>query len=609
MTNLQAADPQADAVRADQLLRWQKGDRILLEPYLAQHAGLAQDADMLLDLIYSEVLLREEFGERPNLEEYAGRFPKLRAALGRQFTFHEAMAALADTHGGDTVDSGSPARPERRPVARPQSVGNYEILEEIGAGGMGVVYKARHRLLEQRTVAVKVLRHAASTPEEIARFHTEANAVARLHHENVVPVYEFGAYRPAEGAAEVPFVALEYVAGGNLAQKIRGTPLSPRQAAEIVLPLAQAMHHAHCQGIVHRDLKPANVLLQTSEVGGQKSEGTAPDLRSLTSDLCPKITDFGLAKKLDADQGQTPSGAILGTPSYMAPEQAAGKVVGPAADLYSLGAILYEALTGRPPFQADTLLNTLQQVATLDPVPPRRLQPNVPRDLETICLKCLHKEPDRRYGSARALADDLGRFLQGEPVRARPASRLERCAKWVRRRPALAGLIAVSVVGLSALLLGWGHFTYRLQGEKRYAETLRGKAEKERDEARRQSERAATILRHARVSIDSFAMNVRGANAEQLKTGNTGSILFQLATSYAKTSTALAKDADLPFADRAELAEQYAHSAVKLLECARLQRFFDPEKTANRRSLQTDRDLEVLHNRADFKMFLSALAK
>ncbi|HZU35471.1 MAG TPA: protein kinase, partial [Gemmataceae bacterium] len=303
-----------------------------------------------------------------------------------------------------------PAAPSGRTVA------GYMILGELGRGGMGVVYKARQRVPD-RLVALKMIlagSHAAA--ERRARFLAEADAIARLQHPNIIQVYEVGKDE------ETLFLALEYVGGGTLAQKLAGTPQPPKQAAALVETLGRASHHAHCQNVLHRDLKPANVLL--------------------TTDGVPKITDFGLAKHESSDL--TATGVLVGTPSYMAPEQAAGagQAIGPPADVYALGAILYEMLTGRPPFQGATALDTLDQVCHQEPVPPARLQPKVPRDLETICLKCLEKEPGRRYASAEALADDLQRFQQGRPVLARPLGRIGRTWRWCRRNPGWAAMLA-----------------------------------------------------------------------------------------------------------------------------------------------------------------------
>jgi hypothetical protein len=267
---------------------------------------------------------------------------------------------------------------------------------------MGVVYQARQLALD-RIVALKMLLSGAHAgPDETARFRIEAEAIARVQHPNIVQVYETGTH---DGR---PYLSLEFCPGGSLEKKLAGTPVSPREAAALVRNLAGAVQAAHDARVIHRDLKPANVLLG--------SDGT------------PKITDFGLAKKLDG-AGGTQTGAILGTPAYMAPEQAAGrKDVGPPADIYALGALLYEALTGRPPFVAGTPMDTLLQVLECAPAPPQVLNPAVPRDLQTICLKCLEKEPGRRYPTARALAQDLGRWLDGEAIHARSYNLLDHLA-------------------------------------------------------------------------------------------------------------------------------------------------------------------------------------
>jgi serine/threonine-protein kinase len=306
----------------------------------------------------------------------------------------------------------------------------YEVLEVVGHGGMGVVYKARQLRLN-RVVAVKMLLAGAyARPEELERLLREAEAVAALRHANIVQVYEVG---DVDGR---PYFTMEFVEGGTLAQKMTGTPQSARQAAALVADVAEAVDVAHQQGIIHRDLKPGNILL--------------------TLDGTPKLTDFGLARRLQDNGGLTLSGAAAGTPSYMAPEQAQGRkeAIGPATDIYALGAILYDLLTGRPPFRAESSAATLQQVVADEPVPPARLNPRVPRDLETICLKCLNKQPPRRYASARAVADDLRRFERGEPIAARPLGRLGRLARWARRRPTAAALAAALVVtALLALAL------------------------------------------------------------------------------------------------------------------------------------------------------------
>jgi serine/threonine protein kinase len=345
---------------------------------------------------------------------------------------HNAPTDFSVDDPGQTADNlvqRAPAKPasERR-ASRDRHwpiLNDFEILGELGRGGMGVVYKARQIKLN-RVVALKmVLSGPHADPDQLGRFHTEALAVARLQHPNIVQIYEVG---DQDG---LPYFALEFVDGGPLDRKVAGKPQPPREAALMVETLARTVHYAHAHGVIHRDLKPANVLL--------------------TADGAPKITDFGLAKAVEADSSQTRSGTILGTPSFMAPEQARGDVkeVGPLADVYGLGAMLYDLLTGRPPFQGPTLLDTLEQVRSQEPVPPRQLQPKTPVDLETICLKSLQKEPHKRYPSALELAVDLQRFLAGEPIQARPVSKAERFWRWCKRNPRVATLSA----GVFALLL------------------------------------------------------------------------------------------------------------------------------------------------------------
>jgi serine/threonine protein kinase len=328
-------------------------------------------------------------------------------------------------------------------------VPGYEVLGVLGKGGMGVVYKARQRGLG-RVVALKMILHAEHAGEqERQRFQVEAEAVARLQHPNIVQIYEVGEQRG------LPYFSLEFCPGGSLDKKLSGTPLPAVEAAELVQKLALAMQAAHDKGILHRDLKPANVLLA--------EDGTL------------KITDFGLAKKL-GEQGQTQTGAIMGTPSYMAPEQASGKSkeIGPAVDIYALGAMLYELLTGRPPFKAATALDTLLQVVSDEPVSARQLQPKVPKDLETVCHKCLQKDSRKRYASAAQLAEDLRRFREGEPVIARPIGRLERGWRWCRRNSWLTITSAVVVLSLSVLvgMAWWSNYKEQVATRERLRRSL-----------------------------------------------------------------------------------------------------------------------------------------
>ena len=331
--------------------------------------------------------------------------------------------------------------------SRQQTDGNlprilgYDLEAIVGHGGMGVIYRARHHRLN-RVVALKMLIAGAyAGPHERARFQREAEAVASLQHPNIVAVYDVGDH---EGC---PFFTMEFLEGGSLDHKLAGTPLPAGQAATLLITLAEAMQAAHQAGIVHRDLKPANILL--------------------TADGMPKVADFGLARQFEREPALTLSGVRIGTPSYMAPEQVSGIVgtIGPAADIYALGALLYEMLTGRPPFRGESVVETQRQVIHDEPVAPSRLNTKVPRDLETICLKCLSKEPERRYPSAAELADDLRRFEQGRPIRARPSGWGYRSWRWCRRNP-IAAALATTLLALVALALGGGLWMER-QGAER----------------------------------------------------------------------------------------------------------------------------------------------
>jgi WD40 repeat protein/serine/threonine protein kinase len=371
-------------------------------------------------------------------------------------------------------------------------VPGYEILAPLGRGGMGVVYKARQLRLN-RPVALKRLREGGE--KELRRSRVEAESLARLQHPNIVQIYEF-----VEHAGQA-FLALELVEGGSLSDRLTGKPLPPRETAAFLQAVAGAVHYAHANGIVHRDLKPANVLLTGERESGVGSRESGKDNNSAsrfpTPDSrlpIPKLTDFGIAKRLAADGGETRDGDVIGTPSYMAPEQAAGKTaeVGPATDVYSMGVILYEMLTGRVPLLGPTTLDTLILVRTEEPVPPRRLQPRIPGDLETICLKCLEKEPGRRFASAADLAADLSRFLRGEPIRARPTPAWERAWKWAERRPAVAAL-STALVLLAAVAFGLVAWQWHRAEDKAAAEGVARRLavakEREEKEARRQVER------------------------------------------------------------------------------------------------------------------------
>jgi serine/threonine protein kinase/WD40 repeat protein len=424
---------------------WASGQAPSIRDYLGDTVGEERLA-LVRELARIDLERRVRCGERRRWEDYLQEFPELGAvpndAADRDGSLLTTVAA------GTLVKTPWPSIP------------GYEILAELGQGGMGNVYQARQLALK-RLVALKVLRSALTDARTLARFRTEAEAAARLQNPNIVQIYEVCL------GNGTPYLALEYVAGGSLANRLAGKPQPPEQAAELVETLARAMEYAHRCGVVHRDLKPANILLTTetqrhTENTQEKKEEDFSSLRLCASVVSssPKIADFGLAKVLERDTGHTLPGAIVGTPSYMAPEQAEGNAMqaGPLVDVYALGAILYEMLTGRPPFRGASVLDTLEQVRTAEPVAPSRLVPNLPRDLETICLKALARSAAGRYAGAGALADDLHRFRLREPILARPIGSLERLWRWGRRQPARAGLalaltcLLVTVVVASMLL-------------------------------------------------------------------------------------------------------------------------------------------------------------
>jgi serine/threonine protein kinase len=376
----------AELVLTDLEYRVQAGQAARVEEYLEQFPELQADLDYVANLIAKEYMLRRR--REHNLEPtgFLQRFPEQREAL--------LTRLMLPAQG--PLDQSSTGRPGT--TAPLPAIPGYDILEELGRGGMGVVYKAKQAGL-RRLVAIKTIGgEQVASHEQSKRLVAEARAVARLLHPNIVQVHEVGEH------AGLPYFSLEFVDGGNLAQRIGGRPQPTREAAALLEMLARAMDYAHREGIVHRDLKPANIMLTVQGI--------------------PKITDFGLSKCVQ-ENGSTRSGAVLGTPSYIAPEQASGKKdVGPLADVYALGAVLYEMLTGRPPYRGDTAMDTLVQVVSGSLSPPSKHNPRVPRDLETICLKCLEREAVRRYPTAAALADDLQRFLEGESIHARPVESL-----------------------------------------------------------------------------------------------------------------------------------------------------------------------------------------
>ena len=442
--------PLADRKRIDGIcdrfeVAWRAGERPDLGSFLSGLSGPAQ-ARLFRDLLALDVEYRAGLGERPSADDYHARFPEHAEIVDAVFTPTRvdgqtrtagpprqndettSLEDLAFLHDQTEQGNGDGA-PEVTRVA------GYEILGELGRGGMGVVYRARHLPLN-RPVALKLIRSRGfDSAVELRRFQNEAEAVAKLDHPNIVPIYEVGRQ------AGQHYFSMKLVEGISLDKRLGEFASDPRAAARVASIAAQAVHHAHQRGILHRDLKPANILLD------EKAE--------------PHVADFGLAKRVEGDPDLTHSGAIMGTPSYMSPEQASGSkgALTTATDVYGLGAILYALLAGRAPFAGDSVMDTLDKVRQQSPEPPSRLNENVPHDLEVICLKCLEKDPARRYPSAQALSDDLSRWLNGEPIEARPVAALARAWMWRRRHPlpaALAAMLGLAVIaGLAGVTWKW----------------------------------------------------------------------------------------------------------------------------------------------------------
>lgn len=472
-----------------------------------QHPSESADGSLLADEARIRALLEEilEMDLRP--EQVSGGDQELERVLRERLHRAREVSAQIEAMFPTQTEGGNTTRRVlldrlRNEDPLPQIPG-YEVHSVIGAGGMGVVYRARHLKLD-RLVAIKMVLLGAYAPrEDLECLLREAQNVAALHHPNIVQVYDVAEH---DG---FPYYAMELLEGGDLAQNLQGKPRAAREAAELIRVLAGAVHAAHLSGIVHRDLKPGNILL--------------------SSDETPKIGDFSLARRLELGSTMMTNARRCGTPSYMAPEQAAGdwNALQPTVDIYSLGAVLYELLTGRPPFSAETSAETRRQAITEEPVPPSRLNSRVPSDLQTICLKCLQKDPARRYGSAADLADDLERFSRGEPILARPIGVAERAIKWCRRRPAMALAIVVSVVAVTGAVAG-GIWLDRVE-HARQTEALvrRERARTSIDSAlpvlsqlvkRRQWSDAMGVLRSAQARLEdaqSSELNVRLAMATE----------------------------------------------------------------------------------------------
>ncbi len=417
-------DPALEELLRAQVEDWTRGTPHPLKSYLDRQPALRGRPSVVVELINQEVVLRQMRGEMPRPEDYLADYPELSDSLIRLFEVHAAASLLTEVREAEpaVTPSAEGSGVPRESGARLPRIPGYQVERVLGRGGMGIVYLARHDALN-RHVALKLLKDPGDDdPAHLARFRREAAAAARCQHPNLVQIHDFDEY---DGEF---YLALEYVAGGHLGRALAGEPQPPRRAAELVETLARAIDHTHAQGVVHRDLKPANVLL--------------------TPDGQPKVTDFGLAKLADSS-AQTEVGTLVGTLAYMAPEQvrAGSGEIGPRTDIHALGTILYEALTGRPPYRAETSQRILHAILSEEVVPPSTRQPGIPRDLEAICLKCLEKEPDRRYATAADLAEDLRRFLDSRPTAARRASAAERCIRWCRRNPWIAASVALLFLG------------------------------------------------------------------------------------------------------------------------------------------------------------------
>jgi WD40 repeat protein/tRNA A-37 threonylcarbamoyl transferase component Bud32 len=456
-----------------------------------------------LDTVIAGYLDAVDAGQAPDRQKLFDQYPQHAEALRSFFANHDQMdAAAAELRLGRASDSTDSGGEGAGPLARIRYFGDYELLEEIARGGMGIVYKARQVSLN-RIVALKmILAGQFASETEVERFYTEARAAANLQHRNIVAIHEVGQHENQH------YFSMDYIEGESLARIVHENPLPAEKAAGYLKTITEAIDFAHRQGTLHRDLKPSNVLIDKFDE--------------------PQITDFGLAKRIEGTAQITATGSLMGTPSYMPPEQAGaydGKV-GPASDVYSLGALLYNLLTGRPPFLGENLVVMLNQVLNNDPVAPRLLNPKVPRDLETICLKCLEKDPHKRYPTAAVLAADLDRFLRGEPIAARPVGQGERAWRWCKRNRLvsslgafIAAILLIAAIGGSVLAVRERNAratadisTQRATAEAQRAEDARGEADRRRSEAQTERERAEAALKESESRL--YASQIAAAHAE-----------------------------------------------------------------------------------------------
>jgi tRNA A-37 threonylcarbamoyl transferase component Bud32 len=452
-----------------------------------------------LEEVLADYMHRLDRGEAVDREQLLASHPEFAEELRSYF---DAADEIDGLRGAGTSFLPSHVQPQPiwvddtpPPRRRVRYLGDYELLQEIAQGGMGVIYRARQLSLG-RLVALKMIRAGAlASAADVRRFYAEAEAAAHLDHPNIVPIYEVGEH---EGQH---YYSMKLVEGGSLRQYLPRLQGDARATAQLLATVARAVHYAHQRGILHRDLKPGNILL----VG---PDPATPD----DGALVPLVTDFGLAKKIGGEATLTQPGLIVGTPTYMAPEQASGQPLTVAADVYALGTILYECLAGQPPFQAETPVATLAQLVSEEPRPPRALNPRVDRDLETICLKCLQKHPPGRYATAEALADDLERWLRGEPILARPVGAVGRAVRWARRRPAVAALVAALVLASSggAAGVGW---------QWRRAEANAAAREREAEKERRTAYQRTIALAHAEWQRRPGSLPVRRRRSDAARLG------------------------------------------------------------------------------------------
>lgn len=463
------ASPRSTDQLIDQLRHhWQAQDSLTAEQLLADNPDIASTPASALDIIYAEVLLREESGESPDEAEYLQRFPQYSEHITRQFQLHRALSEYddddddvdpAEALGADLHSTQSPLGPDTLPVAkktepRIPSIPGFEVQEIAGRGGSGVVYRAFDSALK-RSVAIKLLH--SGDEEQQQQLTREAEASAALDHPNIARVHQIGEWNNR------PFLVLEYVSGEALTDRLQRGPLEFKPACKLLIKVADAIEYAHEQGVIHRDLKPGNVLLGVDDR--------------------PRVCDFGLARKLDSQFTLHATGSVVGTPAYMAPEQARGDSVTRAADLYALGATLYHTLTGRPPFQASTPWEILNQVMTDDPVSVRDLNASIPKDLETICHRAMHKNPERRFPDAAEFSAELSRFLRGEPIHSRPVSAWEKSLSWCRRHPAISSVVSAVALALIAIAAIAIASERRVKSALKQTTTALTKAETQRDVA------------------------------------------------------------------------------------------------------------------------------